>query len=91
MRPLYLDGEANALKTIQDLHDSSSTTWNIWLELVEPGVSSLIPFDKNKMSLIFFKLFIPEERLLVYCGYYFANYEAPIGKQFIYIYLCIQK
>ncbi|XP_026805459.1 ubiquitin carboxyl-terminal hydrolase 7 isoform X1 [Rhopalosiphum maidis] len=78
LRPLYLDGEANALKTIHDLHDSSSTTWNIWLELVEPGVSSLIPFDKNKMSLIFFKLFIPEERLLVYCGYYFANYEAPI-------------
>lgn len=76
---MYLDGEVNALKTIQDLQDSSSTTWNIWLELVEPGVSSLIPFDRNNQSLIFFKLFIPEERLLVYCGYYFVTYETTIG------------
>jgi len=80
---MYLDGEANALKTIQDLHDSSSTTWNIWLELVEPGVSSLIPFDRSNQSLIFFKLFIPEERLLVYCGYHFANFETPLGKQLL--------
>lgn len=76
---MYLDGEANALKTIQDLQDSSSTTWNIWLELVKPGVNSLISFDRNNQSLIFFKLFIPEEKLLVYCGYCFVNYETTIG------------
>lgn len=79
---MYLDLEANALKTIHDLQDSSATTWNIWLELVEPGVGSLIPFDRNNQSLIFFKLFIPEERLLVYCGYYFVNYETTIGMYF---------
>lgn len=80
---MYLDGEANSLKTIQDLQDSSATTWNIWLELVKCGVSSLLPFDKNNQSLIFFKLFIPEERLLVYCGYYFVTYETTIGTYFI--------
>ncbi|XP_025409585.1 ubiquitin carboxyl-terminal hydrolase 7 isoform X2 [Sipha flava] len=78
LRPTYLDMEANALKTIQDLQDSSATTWNIWLELVEPSMNSLLPFDRNNQSLIFFKLFIPEERLLVYCGYYFVTYETTI-------------
>lgn len=77
---MYLDGEANALRTIQDLQDSAATTWNIWLELVKPGVNSLAPFDRNNQSLIFFKLFIPEERLLVYCGYCFVNYETTIGR-----------
>lgn len=80
---MYLDGEVNALKPVQDLQESSATTWNIWLELVEPGMSSLIPFDRNNQSLIFFKLFIPEERLLVYCGYYFVTYETTIGMCFI--------
>jgi len=82
---MYLDEETNALKTIQDLQDTSSTTWNIWLELVEPGVSSLIPFDRSYQSLIFFKLFIPEERLLVYCGYHFANVDTPLGNYIHYI------
>lgn len=77
---MYLDGEGNALRTIQDLQDSSATTWNIWLELVKPGMNSLAPFDRNNQSLIFFKLFIPEERLLVYCGYCFVNYETTIGR-----------
>jgi len=76
---MYLDREVNSLKIIQDLQDNSATTWNVWLELVESGVSSLLPFDKNNQSLIFFKLFIPEERLLVYCGYYFVTYDTTIG------------
>lgn len=84
MRPTYLDLVVNATKTIQDLQDSSATTWNIWLELVEPGVDSLIPFDRNNHSLIFLKLFIPEERLLVYCGYVFVSYETTIGKCVFY-------
>lgn len=79
MRPTFLNAEDNAFKMIQDLQDGSATTWNIWLELVEPGVSSLLPFDRTNQSLIFFKLFIPEERLLVYCGYYFVTFETPIG------------
>lgn len=83
MRPTYLDGEANSLKTIQDLQDSATPSWNVWLELVESGVSSLLPFDKNNQSLIFFKLFIPEERLLVYCGYYFVTHDTTIGMYFI--------
>lgn len=76
---MYLDGESNALKTIQDLQDSSATSWNIWLELVEPGVNSLMPFDRSSQCLMFFKLFIPEENLLVYCGYSFVSYETTIG------------
>lgn len=77
---MYLDVEENALKTVQDLQDSSVATWNIWLELVQCGVSSLLPFDRNNQSLFFFKLFIPEEKLLVYCGYYFVSYDTTIGK-----------
>lgn len=84
MRPTYLDLETNASKTIQELHDNSTgSAWNIWLELIEPGVPSLLPFDKNNQSLIFFKLFIPEERLLVYCGYYFVSYDTPLGNVII--------
>lgn len=83
---MYLDLETNGLKTIQELQDSTATTWNIWLELIEPSVPSLIPFDKNNQSLIFFKLFIPEERLLVYCGYSFVTHETPLGIVVLFIF-----
>lgn len=84
---MYLDLEANGLKTVQELHDNNNFgTWNIWLELIEPGVPSLIPFNKNNQSLIFFKLFIPEERLLVYCGYSFVTHETLLGIVVLFIF-----
>ncbi|XP_050425413.1 ubiquitin carboxyl-terminal hydrolase 7 isoform X1 [Adelges cooleyi] len=78
LRPMYLDPEENGTKTIQDIQEGTGSTWNIWLELVEPSVNSLAPYDKNSQLLVFLKLFIPEERLLVYCGYYFISYESPL-------------